>query len=900
MKQLFFKILRNSLFSIITVLTIVFSISALSAQVTQAQIEQFKKLSPAQQKSLAQQMGINLPSSNETLPVNDLPEQVTDFTSKPEDEEVDEAEDEFLNSGSQKKLKAFGYDIFSNAPSTFNPVSNIAIPEGYIIGVGDQVTLQIFGKENNQFILDVTREGQVIIPNLGPFQVAGLSFNEMKRYLVSQIKERIIGVDAVLSLSQLKSIRVFVLGDAYKPGPYNISSLSSITHALFSAGGVSEVGSLRNIQLKRSGKLIQTFDMYDLLIKGDSSKDVLLQSGDVVFVETKGKTVSVAGKVRRPAIYELSDSDNIANVLNMAGGVLPDAYKESVMVERFDDSLRTIINIDLTQAEQVNQIAKDGDYINVMEKSQMYHKSVTLIGAVSRPGKYQWQQGMTVAGLIKDLDTSILKHADLSYSLLVREIDFARNIEVYQFSLAEALSDSNSNNLILKPKDKLLIFSRVEKLSEEEATLDKLAFTQEDLFIKEKQLAKEKFQDEEFWNKYGGNSNLAAGLKNESIIDNDNTFDHSVMNIVASEEAEVASQHQSLFSRHRLLAPIIKQLIRQSSSGKPLQLVEVDGQVKFPGTYPLAVNTKVRDLIIAAGGVTESAYLERVDLTRNSVSNLEAKKENIQLNLANALTKSKEDNILLISKDRLHIHQIPSWSKNHVIELKGEFVFPGKYTIQRGDSLSDIIKRAGGFTDFADIKGSVFTREKLKKLEKENIVRLAEDLRIEFASKSLTEDGSVPYVEATKLLSDLTTLDPVGRLVIELDKVMEDNNYSVLLESGDVLYVPSKKNSVNVIGQVQVTSSHIYQPTLTAIDYINNSGGMKKRADTSRIYIISANGSIQVLNDSGWFSNSYTVAPGDTVVVPLDSDYTDSLTMWSTATTILYNTAVAVSAINGL
>ena len=903
MKQLFLKNFRNSLLSIITVLAIVFSIPALSAQVTQAQIEQFKKLSPAQQKSLANAMGFNLPNSDQTLPTSEQQEQVTEFTSKQSDKEINEVEmeDVFLNLGSQTKLKAFGYDIFSNAPSTFNPVSNIAIPESYIIGIGDQITLQIFGKENNQFLLDVTREGQVIIPNLGPFQVAGLSFNEMKRYLVSQIKERIIGVDAVLSLSQLKSIRVFVLGDAYKPGPYNISSLSSITHALFSAGGVSEIGSLRNIQLKRSGKLIQTFDMYDLLIKGDSSKDVLLQSGDVVFVETKGKTVSVAGKVRRPAIYELSDTENITNVLSMAGGLLPDAYKESVVIERFDDASRTVLNVDLTNPKEAKEQIYNGDYISVMEKSQNYSDAITVVGAVTRPGKYQWKQGIRVSDVITSLDSSLLSYADLTYSLIVREINMAKHIEVHHFSLSNAIKNKDSkDNILLTERDKIIVFSSVEKISNDLQTLDELALTEKDLFNEEKQKAKEKYAEIEFWKKYDGKSQyLNFELENESKEEQLSSSENFEFDLLSDSD----NSQQAVFSRERLLKTINQQLIRQGAAGKPVMLVDVDGQVKFPGTYPLTVNARLSDVIIAAGGITESAFLSKADLTRNDVSQLMAKKENIQVNLAEALNNPiSEDNLLIQSKDRIHIHQIPAWSKNHVVELKGEFVFPGKYTIQRGETLSDIINRAGGFTEYANLDGSLFTRVKLKQLERNNMIKLADNLKVELASKALSESSSLAYSQTQTLLNDLNKLEPVGRLVVDIKKILYSNDYDVLLESGDVLHIPSKKNSVNVIGQVQVTSSHIFEKNLTVEDYIANSGGVKKRADLERVYIIAANGSIKKVETNSWFSasGSYQIAPGDTVVVPLDSDYSSNITLWTVATDIIYKSAVALAAVNGL
>jgi polysaccharide export outer membrane protein len=701
-------------------------------------------------------------------------------------------------------------------------------------------------------------------------------------------------------------MRIFVLGDAYKPGPYTLSSLSSVTHAIFAAGGVSDIGSLRNIEVKRAGKIVQTVDLYDLLIKGDSSSDILLQSGDVVFIPTQSKSVSILGEVRRPAIYELKKGDNFNQVIAMAGGLLPSAYPQSTMIERYNNqNLRSIINVDLTDSAARKQELKSGDYVRVLKSSGMYEQSITVIGAVTRPGKYQWQQGIKIADLLPNLDSHILPSADLSYGLIVRQKDDARNIEVLQFNLARALSITTENsvdNLMLLPSDKILIFSNVTKSVDEKISLDELAFTKEQLFAKERQQAKTSYDEKSFWKKYGGSSSQrssataedeeAERLANQSLVEITNTVDRTV-----------DIREMALFSRPRLLAPVLRKLRQQGASGQPIQLVEVDGQVKFPGIYPLAQNAKISDLLAAAGGVKESAYLTRAEVTRNTFTAEGATKVSLDVDLDLALKEDKSFDIALQSKDRLNVHKIPAWSENHVVELRGEFVFPGKYTIRRGETLADLVTKAGGLTQYAHPDGSVFTRKKLKELEKQNLIKLAGDLRIEMASKSLTDQGtSTSYDDAQKLLSDITELEPVGRLVINLPRLMNSNSDEVLLEGGDVLFVPTKKNSINVIGQVQVGSSHLYNSAMTAEDYIAQSGGIKKRADEERIYVISASGSIKMIEQSNWFAGTAdtSLKPGDTIVVPLDSEYMSDLTLWSTATQIIYNAAVAVAAINGI
>ena len=889
-----------------------FSFNALAAQISQQQIAQFKNLPKSQQQVLAQSMGVDLNSvmgqisgSNQQAQLSSTPITPRDTT---ENNIRNQDEDSFFEDDNElfKPLERFGMDVFSNAPSTFTPTMDIAIPNHYVLGVGDQLSIQVYGKENAEYVLSITREGNILIPDVGPIKIVGLSFSEMKKFLTEKIQQRIIGVNVVVSLAELRSMRIFVLGDAYKPGPYTLSSLSSVTHAIFAAGGVSDIGSLRNIEVKRAGKIVQTVDLYDLLIKGDSSSDILLQSGDVVFIPTQSKSVSILGEVRRPAIYELKKGDNFNQVIAMAGGLLPSAYPQSTMIERYNNqNLRSIINVDLTDSAARKQELKSGDYVRVLKSSGMYEQSITVIGAVTRPGKYQWQQGIKIADLLPSLDSHILPSADLSYGLIVRQKDDARNIEVLQFNLARALNFSIENsvdNLMLLPSDKILIFSNVTKSVDEKISLDELAFTKEQLFAKERQQAKTSYDEKSFWKKYGGSSSQrssataedeeAERLANQSLVEVTNTVDRTV-----------DIREMALFSRPRLLAPVLRKLRQQGASGEPIQLVEVDGQVKFPGIYPLAQNAKISDLLAAAGGVKESAYLTRAEVTRNTLTAEGATKISLDVNLDLALKEDKSFDIALQSKDRLNVHKIPAWSENHVVELRGEFVFPGKYTIRRGETLADLVTKAGGLTQYAHPDGSVFTRKKLKELEKQNLIKLAGDLRIEMASKSLTDQGtSTSYDDAQKLLSDITELEPVGRLVINLPNLMNSNSDEVLLEGGDVLFVPTKKNSINVIGQVQVGSSHLYNSAMTAEDYIAQSGGIKKRADEERIYVISASGSIKMIEQSNWFSGTAdsSLKPGDTIVVPLDSEYMNDLTLWSTATQIIYNAAVAVAAINGI
>ncbi|NQZ22361.1 MAG: SLBB domain-containing protein [Colwellia sp.] len=889
-----------------TVLLLTLSFNGQAQQVSAQQIEQFKQLPKSQQESLAKNLGIDLSAieaqmsggSKQKAPVNTpvLPRTLgkddTDNPNQIEMDQIKDAEDLF------KKLPRFGLDVFANAPSTFAPAMDIAIPEGYILGTGDSVSVHIFGKENREMNLTVSREGVLVFPTLGPIKVAGLTFSELKKFVAAKIKQKIIGVDVVVSLDELRSMRIFVLGDAYKPGPYTLSSLSSVTHAIFAAGGVSNIGSLRHIQVKRRDKVVQQVDLYDLLINGDSSSDVLLQSGDVVFIPPQSKSVSITGEVRRPAIYELNKDDDFASIIAMAGGLLPSAYPKSTIVERYNQSnLRSILNIDLSDKKQRSKKVQAGDYIRILKSSDLYEESITLIGAVTRPGKYQWRPKMSLLDLLPRADSHLLAYADLNYGIIVREKDAAKNIEVLQVNLANIFSTENSkDNYILEKNDKVIVFSSATKSSDERLLLDELAYTKKELLAKERRLAIESNNTRKFWFKF--DQTISAKDDSDALIE------QSLSQISGGDVKEQLNiRDVALFSRKRLLVPIINKLRRQAGAGEPIQLIEVDGEVKFPGIYPMGKNSRIKELIAAAGGVKESAYLARAELTRTELRGISSTKISKNIKLGNALKGIVDDNLLVQSKDRLNVHRIPSWSENHVIELRGEVMFPGKYTVRRGDKLSSLIAKAGGLTTFADPNGSVFSREKLKALELQNLIKVSSDLRIEMATKSLSNNGAISsYNEVQALLADLTKVEPVGRLVINLPKIIANNDYDVAIEGGDVLYIPTRKNSINVMGQVQVNSSHMFDSTQSVEDYIKQSGGVKKRADEERIYIISSNGSIRMLEESNWFSSddNSNLRPGDSIVVPLDSEYMNNLTLWTSATTIMYNTAVAIAAISGL
>ncbi|KXJ52001.1 MAG: hypothetical protein AXW17_08575 [Colwellia sp. Phe_37] len=929
MKPFFNKIILSS--------TLVFvSYFTTAAEISQAQIKQFKKMSPTQQQALASSMGIDLsginalgnestnnaqqnsPSLNELVPVRDNATNSANEEQAIVEKQTVEADSlQFSSSTDSFKLKPFGYDLFAGEPSTFAPVSDIPIPSEYIVGPGDSLSIQLYGKETVSYNLTVNRQGNIDIPQLGPINVAGQNFSEVKKLISSNIQERKIGVKSNISMGELRSIRVFVLGEAYRAASYTLSSLATVTQAIYAAGGINEIGSLRNIQVKRRGKVVATLDLYQLLLAGDTSGDVSLMAGDVVFIPTVGKTVGVKGEVSRPAIYELKNEQNIGDVIKLAGGVTATAFEKVGKIGRINNSgLRSVISVDLNTAQ--NSKVKNGDVIEVGSVLSALEQSITVKGHVQRPGIYGWHKSSKLSDILTSIN-DFKEQPDLEYILITRKNSITGKLTSYSVNYSEYIkSKQAAADFALQPEDTIYVFNKQRNRSASLTPLLNVLKTQTELAEAAKVVTINgavrnpgeypltiNASVKDLLNAgmgYTQKSELKFALlarKNEQL--NTEVFYLDLTNRDALDKRLVALDRLYLFEhdqpRTELLKGLIAELRQQADKTLAQNVVRISGDVHFPGQYPYVVNMTSSELINLAGGLKESSYLVDADLVRfnhDGIKNAEITHQNIKLN----------SGFLLQSLDTLHVKRIPEWQDNREIKLVGEVVFPGSYTLKKGEKLSDVIARAGGLTSEADAQAAIFTRVALKKQEAENIAQLQAQLASETAQISLT-DGEVnntKLTESTNLLSKLNVTEAVGRLVIDLPHIIaHDSPDDIRLDDGDALYIPKAKESISVVGEVQYATSHIYKNGLDLHDYIDRSGGLKTRADQDRIYVIKADGSVRLASRDNWFaSQGELLAAGDTIVVPLDVEYKDGLTLWSAVTQIIYNSAVAVAAIGSL
>ena len=746
--------------------------------------------------------------------------------------------DPYASSDVKKGLKPFGYELFAGDPTTFFSASDTPVAVDYEIGPGDVIEVQLFGNTNASYSLLVNRRGSITFPSVGTINVAGMSFDEMRALLKQRVAQQFIGVEASITLGELRAIRVFVLGDVQRPGSYVVNGMSTMTNALFVSGGIKFIGSLRDIQLKRDGKIVSHLDLYDLLLKGNTHNDQRLQPGDVIFVPPVGPTASFEGKVRRPAIYEFGQQKTLGDLIELAGGLRPDAYLDEVRLERINaDRQRVLKDLDLTAKPGLKTVVRDGDVIHVYSVLEKLENVVTLTGHVKRPLAYQWTAGLRLSDVIPD-ENLLLTDADLEYIIVQRQDLTGQGVKLLTASLLAAMKVPGSDDdLLLQPDDKVIVFSL------------------------------------------------------ESVTDD-------------AGEA-VRQQHET--QRQSVLKPLLDQVRELATHDRPAGIVGVGGMVRFPGDYPLNREMRVSDLLRAAGHLRESAYSLGAELTRQQINDSQVRSiKHIDIDLAAILAGQVDADLVLHSYDFLSIREIPQWREQEIIDIQGEVMFPGRYSIRQGETLADILERAGGLTTHAFAKGAVFSRKQLQERERDHLNRMADNLERELAGFGLQQAQMHPeqqqsYHFAQQLVARLRETEAIGRLVINLDEIILRNDKQTGLQvvDGDRLFIPPQRNEVTVIGEVFFPTSHIFKAKQSGKNYIHNSGGYTASADAKRSYVIRANGSVEPLG-KGFWSRSAKMEAGDTIVVPLDADRVNPVRLWTDVTQILYQLSIAAASMKTL
>jgi len=803
------------------------------------------------------------------------------------------------------RLERFGEDVFQNGTGNLDELP-IDLPAGpdYVVGPGDGLTINLTGGVSQRLQRVVDREGRVALPEVGAVEVSGRNLGDVQHLVQTVLRSQFRGVDADVSLSRIRSVRVYVVGDVERPGPYDVSSLSTPLNALYLAGGPTSGGSLRIVEHYRSKQLVQQVDLYDLLLHGTRGDVQRLQSGDTILVPPLKGQVTVEGMVRRPAVYELHGEKNLAEVLQLAGGVLPTGTLRHVDVQRIEShETRTMLRLDIPEANNDASVAKaledftvkDGDEIKITPILPYADRTVYLDGYVSHPGKFAYQDGMRVTDLIKSYK-DLLPEPSTSHAEIIRlsQPDFTPVVQA--FNLGDALAGKDQD-LVLKPFDTVRVFSKYDFEDPPVITVTGEVRDPGDHLTN----GIAHLRDAVY---------LAGGTTPDALLDDAQVFRKTrdgKLEVISVNLAKALDgdpkDNVELNSKDRVF-------IHRDLNKLDPPIVTVEGEVGRPGKYPLGNDMSAAELVRLAGGFKRGAYTEEADLTRYDVQQgTKVVSDHVSVPIARAMAGEPDTDVRLRDGDVLTIRQITGWADlGATIAVTGEVVHPGTYGIQPGERLSSIIERAGGFSSNAYPYGAAFERQQIRDIETKNRADLLDRVQSEAANiKSIPEQNqqdilakqaAVEQYQAT--LQKLQNAPPQGRMVVHISSNLKhwmNSSSDVQVRDGDTIYIPKRPSVVLVDGAVYNPTGVTYKSGKSAGWYLSQAGGPTGTANKKSIFVIRADGSVAG-GPGGLFgggAESVAMHPGDMVVVP-EKIFTISRAWQNTATAAQIVTAVALAA----
>jgi polysaccharide biosynthesis/export protein len=772
------------------------------------------------------------------------------------------------------ELVRFGQDIFLNGTGNLEDLPmDMPVGPDYVLGPGDGLNVELWGSVSQRLRRVVDRTGRIALPEVGLVEVAGKSVGDVQRTVQSALRQQFRDVDADISLSRLRTVRVYVVGDVERPGAYDVSSLSTPLSALFVAGGPTSRGSLRTLRHYRGDTLIQEVDVYDLLLHGVRSNLVRLQAGDTILVPPLGGEVTVEGMVRRPAIYELHGEKNLAEVLELSGGVLPSGTFRHVDVERVEaHQSRTMLRLDIPESNNQEAVTKaledfvvrDGDKVKISPILPYADKTVFLDGHVFRPGKYAYRDGMKLTDLIGSYN-DLLPEPSTQHAEIIRLQPPDYVPQVIAFNLSDALSGKLTDSE-LKPFDTVRIFSRFDFEDPPIITVSGEVRDPGDHLTN----GATRVRDAVY---------LAGGLTPNAEQD-----DIEILRRASDNQLHILSVNLSLAlsgddKDNILLEPKDQLIIHRNLAKTDPPTVQIEGEVAHPGRYPLTKDMSAAELVRVAGGFRRGAYTETADLTRYTIEQGQAVVgEHSSIPIGRAVEGDPDTDVRLRDGDVLTIKELAGWRDvGASIKVAGEVMHPGTYGIEDGERLSSIIARAGGLRESAYPYGAIFERVQVRELAERNRTELIHRVQDEGAALKLLPEGDSDQQAAKQAalmqwqstMDNLQSTPPVGRVVIHISKDIkrwQNTSADIVVRGGDTLYIPKTPNYVMVEGAVYNSTAVTYRPGKDTAWYLRQGGGATTMGNAKKVFVIRADGS--VAGGPGGGVERAELRPGDMVVVP--------------------------------
>jgi polysaccharide export outer membrane protein len=777
------------------------------------------------------------------------------------------------------ELHRYGDSFFRNR--NVKNANSLPIPNWYKINIGDVVSIWLYGGRDKNDRLEVDRNGNINIEGVGPTYVYNMEFSQFKQLLENKYKTLYKNGRVHIDLIRTTPIQITIAGEVASAGIYNIPAFSTIKEALLEAGGVSKVGSYRDIKLIRNGKTIKTFDIYKLIRKGDTSYlNYNLQTEDTVLVKKSNKNVTISGEVIKPAIYQLKRGENLSKLLEFAGG-LSVAGSNKAKLSRLEEHKKRVVK-DIDPMKNIELM--DGDMIRIYPVNRANSDSIYIYGNVAHTGERGFIKGLTLYDFfnreiqLNGIENVFLKNIDMEYSVIRRYNFLTYSDEILHFSLEDVLS--GKENIPLKKGDEIYIFNRAE-LKENPY-----------IYIRGKVITTPgKYQY--FDNMNIGDITSFVKFKTEDFIDGERRV------LKVSKEIKLLRNIRDKLEIHFLdvdknrsfkIEPLDEIIFYDKLEREKPRFASVKGEVLSPGNFRIDTTTDINKLIQLAQGLTKEAYLDRFEVIRYRIENGERRYEVLEMSLSEAI----ENSFLIEEFDEVTIFKIPNWNDRESVSIRGEVRFPGVYTIQKDDTLRDLLERAGGTLDGAFLRGAVFTRESIKGIQKrrleESIRRLKQDSVYLLASPASmgekSEDRSFLLKMIDSLVAELRDFKPNGRVSVDISK----GNF--LLENGDNLYIPTKNETVTVIGEVLNPNTFFYKEGEDVEYYLDRSGGLNMKADLENIYIVHPNGEAERYETGFLFGFGSDVETGDTIIIPMKVETSSFTNITKDVTQILYQMAI--------
>jgi protein involved in polysaccharide export with SLBB domain len=728
-----------------------------------------------------------------------------------------------------RPLPLFGQSLFMQSPSTFSPVDWMQVPSDYIIGPGDELQIRIWGQVQANLRVIVDRSGQIYIPQVGEISVAGVHYGDLEQHLKQGISKIFKNFNVTASIGRLRSIQIIVVGDARYPGTYTISSLSTLVNAVFASGGPTPQGSLRDIQVRRDGVTITHFDFYDLIIKGDKSKDVRLQPGDILYIPHVGPLVAISGSVNSPAIYEIKDRSTLNDLIETAGDMSTVADTSKIIIDRFvDHQGRQTLEFPYDEQSRTQPL-KDGDIVHVFSIVPRFENTVTLRGNVANPGRYPWKPGMRVRDLIPDAQALLTRQYWRNRAAIVNG-----KATEYPVRTPPAQNSRNNPNKQQQTNNIAPNGSAPNSTSPQEVppTSQGIESTQ--------------------------NNNSANDFP-EGITGSTNPGD----SLYAESELNTSPNQSQNPSD------------RTSSGQQPLAMSTTT-------PYSNVVRDVAEDVRRYAPEINwDYAIIQRVNPTDLSsrLIWMSPRKAIIEHDDASNLELEPGDIITIFSQRDI---SVPQADRSQYVIVEGEVMRPGVYKLENNETLRSVLQRAGGLTPSAYVYGSQLTRESARVDQQKSLDQLADTMEVQVRQSAMSvaasaQAGDLPQLLAAQeaIIAQLKSTRASGRVALPVKP--QDKNVAdfpdMQMEDNDRLSIPRTPSTVSVVGDVYNPGSFIFETRNTVGAYLEIAGKGKPQSDLHHSFVLRANGVVVAANNvNGLFTGTkfdrIRLYPGDQIIVP--------------------------------